>query len=654
MAYRVKSTYLPEQYDFAGNILDQYDQSTYQITMYMKPEYRTDNPDNWVLQDQDVIIAQTGVTGITIPNLRIENLATGQGLVSTKITFTLEQPQSVDLPDRIISIKERFGYGEVTDTVFFMRIRFLGYTSDIEDNDSAGEPVKIGRDVYYRLMLTRMNIQVDERGGTYEFEALDTPTRTIDDIWRFPKDGYTVGETVTEHMENLCEILEEFNQEEHHEFEVDLSNLIGTDREDLIQDDQIYTPGEAESFFTRLSVAADAATSLRDRQAALRNLPSIDDDNDDGDYSEIIDKRGIPFKRGQSVYEYLVTLLSVNDEFYEMITRLANIDDPDSEIDNKIGAVRWVKMNMTHEVIGQADEDHIFIKRYTLIPTLYDNVRSDMVTDERETTLNRQDGQGRFQDMWQRGMIRKTYDYLFTGLNDQVTNLEISWDATVGLLMGRRKGTQNHEPGSAYVKATESNLNPDEETLRERNEGQQYNRPASFSQDLTGEPGPHQWAENDHDYGFSGNRGSQLRVKKTESIDEQESPVKTNSRRHTLFGHLVNQSVNDQFLLKLDMSVRGDPWYLDNGRISPSTDDRMFMRLNDNCLFLTIRSPERHDHDVDDEDNNSGYWQFGKTSRMFSGVYRVIKVVCNFDGGTYSNDLECQQILTVNVIEGSD
>lgn len=658
MTYRVKSTYLPDQYDFAGNILDQFDQATYQLTLFMKPDYKTRDPAKWILTDKDVIIAQTGVTGTLVKTLTVENLVVG-GLVSTNIKFQLEQPQSVDLFDRIISTKERFGYGKITNTIMFMRIRFLGYTSDQDDNDGAGEPAPIGNDIYLRMDLTKVNIQVSETGSVYDFEALDTGTSTMTKIWRFPKNGYTVGETIREHLENLAEVLTEFHQEQGNQFKIDFSNLLKPDSDDdwtnqegLIQDDEIYDASSAESLFTRISNAADAAGSVDDRQSALKNIPKIDDSTPDNDYEEIVDNRGIPFKAGQNLYEYLVTLLSANDEFYSMITRLENIDEPDSEVDNQKGVLRWARMNMSHDIIQLDEQDHDFVREYVLQPTLYDNVRNDMITDARETTLTPDDGQGRFEDMWNKQLIRKTYDYLFTGLNDQIQSLNIDWNPTIGILVARQDGRQSLEAGDVYAKHTEASKDP--EQLYNRDQGLQLaNQQArSFSDDLPGEPDPANTYGTTT--GYSDNNSGQQQVINTESIPATEAPVKTASRKHTLFGHLVNQSENAQFLLQLNMTVRGDPWFIDNGRIASSTDDQMYMRGSDNCIFLTIRSPERYDPDIDDEDNNTGYWQFSNASRMFSGVYRVIKAVNNFQDGQFTSELECQQVLTVNIIEGSN
>jgi len=659
--YTVKSTYLPEKYSFPGNILDQFDQSTYQITLYMKPNYRSSDPADWPLTADDVIIAQTGTTGIIIPDLSIDSFFTSSGAVATKFSFRLEQPQSVDLLDRIIKVKEDFKYTNVTETVMHLRIRFLGYQADPEDNAAGGESVKIGNDVHYRISLTKLSLSVNESGSVYEFEALDTAGRAAQETWRFPANGHTTGATITEHLTDLCEWLTKHYDGQGHQFKLDSKFLLGDESSGLIKDEDVYLPAQAEDFFARLNAAEERSTTLGDRTAEIKNTFRLDDDNSTDEYAELQENQQIPFKKGQSYYEYLVTLLSVNDDFYDQLTRLAEIDNPDSELDNKKGSVSWVRMNMSSEVIGLDPKSHTLTKEFTLIPTIYKNVRTDMITDERETTLTPAEGQARFQQIFDDGQIQKTYDYLFTGLNDQIVSLDIKYDPSIIILIPRRLGFQSTEAGGTYAATVNSSLDPENQLQRAQANQNSPDPVRSFSPDLPGEPDPLaapglfidslQYAGSLRE---ENNMGLATKTDDTYTVPEQETPIKAGTRRHTLFGHLVNQSVNDLFLLQLNMTVRGDPWFLDSGQITPSTREQMSMKLDDNCIFLTIRTPELYDSDLTDEDNNTGYWQYGRTSRMFSGVFRLLKTTSNFSDGKYTVDLEAQQILTANLIDSGD
>lgn len=115
--------------------------------------------------------------------------------------------------------------------------------------------------------------------------------------------------------------------------------------------------------------------------------------------------------------------------------------------------------------------------------------------------------------------------------------------------------------------------------------------------------------------------------------------------RNTLFGNYADQLASDQaFLAMLDLGLRGDPWYLGSGGLTPKSKQSSKTTANlendTQSFWLTIRAPQTYDFDVVDEDNNSGYWRFDGVSQTFSGLYNVMKVTHNFSDGAYTIDME--------------
>ena len=53
-----------------------------------------------------------------------------------------------------------------------------------------------------------------------------------------------------------------------------------------------------------------------------------------------------------------------------------------------------------------------------------------------------------------------------------------------------------------------------------------------------------------------------------------------------------------------------------------------------------MQSPRLFDFDVDDEDNNEGYWSADGTAYFISGVYMLIKAISMFDGGEFKQKIE--------------
>jgi hypothetical protein len=122
--------------------------------------------------------------------------------------------------------------------------------------------------------------------------------------------------------------------------------------------------------------------------------------------------------------------------------------------------------------------------------------------------------------------------------------------------------------------------------------------------------------------------------------------------RNNLFGYYMQQHANPDFLLKLDMNIKGDPWYLGSPftgsskpvvKMSEHTDDSnsnyVVYDKRDNLILFDMQSPRLFDFDVDEEDNNTGYWSQEGTAYFISGVYFLIKAVSKFSGGVFTQEL---------------
>ena len=117
--------------------------------------------------------------------------------------------------------------------------------------------------------------------------------------------------------------------------------------------------------------------------------------------------------------------------------------------------------------------------------------------------------------------------------------------------------------------------------------------------------------------------------------------------KNALYGSIASQHADQTFLLSIDLTLRGDPWYLGQPGFGGSTFESANFNKDDNCFWLRIQSPVAYDPDTDDEDSslNSGYWNFKGVSQTFSGVYRMTRCVNSFSGGLYSVDVQANRIL---------
>jgi hypothetical protein len=117
-------------------------------------------------------------------------------------------------------------------------------------------------------------------------------------------------------------------------------------------------------------------------------------------------------------------------------------------------------------------------------------------------------------------------------------------------------------------------------------------------------------------------------------------------------GYYMQQKMEPSFLVKLDMVVKGDPWYLGSPKTDPfesttptsestdeSNEEYVVFDKRDNVILFDMQSPRLFDYNVDDEDKNMGYWSADGTAYFISGMYMLVKAVSSFSNGEFKQDL---------------
>ena len=123
--------------------------------------------------------------------------------------------------------------------------------------------------------------------------------------------------------------------------------------------------------------------------------------------------------------------------------------------------------------------------------------------------------------------------------------------------------------------------------------------------------------------------------------------------RQNLMGYYMQQKMEPSFLVNLEMTIKGDPWYLGSPMTTAnrpiekmtehtdeSNEDYVVFDKKDNVILFDMQSPRLFDFDVDDEDNNEGYWSADGTAYFISGVYMLIKAISMFEGGEFKQKIE--------------
>lgn len=764
-------------FDVLGNILDTVDSPTYSATLYMLRSGLSEQADSEVAKVDDnllgkpsdtVILAKTGVTGTTIDNIQITTLSTTEKPNAVGVNFTIIQPGAANFLDQIQMAKLYLGHPNTATPTVFLEIRFQGRAADIDNNEEGGQPVIVAGPFRYKLNITDFTVKIDEKGSEYSVQTVASQSYAFRNmIYKMPKTFTTVGKTITEHIKGESGIekqLNNFHKEaanngEPDEIVFDLSELIGagedgTIGQDKINDDKLLTgeDAEAEDVNRVLNETYAIADAVDHRQAI------VDAPKEEGDSAEpIFSEDRLMTKEGVTIDNLFLTLLSMCPEFYNKITRKEKIDEPsDESVKSDQAYVSWFKIKSKVEQLKYDKTRNDYAHRYTYTPILYKSARTDIAVSQKELELPIEDADGRIKQIYENGGIKKAYHYLFTGLNDQILNLDITYDNGIGLLLPPKGGAYGEfstvtgeklagavaEGKDTSLKGLIENLIDDNKSALDRNlfgnllgdikeavdglsdavaqidafanqvssltgmgfdtiksiidnpteasinglidalgtaELSQLAADASINQalpptqgsgippgynpsksayvygaDLVQESETPMTAQELVEYGYhtvelnAENMEIKQEVQRTQDSENEvdSGTYKVGSVRNTLFGVLASQHENDAvFMNELNMTLRGDPWYLGSHDVQKSDDNAGNFYGDDNCIWLTIRSPVTYDPYYDNEDKNTGYWKYDGVSKTFSGLYRLVTVEHSFSGGIYTCDINAQRII---------
>jgi len=788
-----------------GNLLDTYATPTYNVKLYMLRHDRTvaakdgiasyDETLTGPAEDQ-IILAQTGVTATTIDDLSIEALTAADGPNVVQIKFTITQPGAATFIDQLQLARTYLDQPNSAFPIVFLEIRFQGWLGSTmgkdDDEDTGGQYAEITDPIRWKLHLTKLATTINEKGSKYECEAI--PSKTVAftaPLYKVPAKLTTTGRTITEHVKSFTDALNHYHRDTAgHKvpdiYEFDLSHLIAgdpapapdpdateeeyygaeapntlaSDTDDNVMPDGTLNPGliQDETILT----SADPETDDRNRlmneayiigDAVGAKQAFVDDPKDVGESPEItFDQDYLNIPKDMTIEKYFASLLSMNQEFYTKISRMENLDDPaSSQCSVDDAYVYWFKMNAEVSQLTFDNSRNRFAHKIVYKPTMYKSSRPDIVVNEKEIAKTPENYKSIANQIFDDGALKKAYHYIFTGLNDQILSLDITYNNGIALMLPPLGGAISHatvilaekagsidrgedttlegvvenlieakskatakdvfkdfmdsinklvdlasDAGTGLVQQLEDATGLDNDTitsalqdnntanqqalenaldskaLKKINAQNQINNPSvesfpeydpelsgyNYSVDLVNPMETPLTATELEELGYLTAEGiaeATIIPYPTESgtlnqdSASEAATIKKGSVQNTLFGVIASQHTNDAvFLLKLEMTVRGDPWYLGKDT-DENTDEKHanFFYGGDNHFYLSLRSPRTFDMDWRDEDSeiNTGYWKGDGVSRTFGGIYRLIKVTNNFVNGEFTTDITAQRIV---------
>jgi hypothetical protein len=453
-----------------GNVLDTTDNYVYVAKLYMIPpvasppsstptasgtDARTDsggsgsggkggyvNNATIAAPSETVVLAQTGVTGTHIDNIEIAQvLNLSSNTIEIKhVKFEIIQPGAANFLDQILATRAAIGapvFGN--DVPMFLEIVFKGYTSSMGDVDEGGAaPYILAGPFRYRLEIGTISFEITETGSTYSFDCVVTPgTAFTDDMFRMPKTFTTSGGTIDEHINGPDGILRHLRdyQEDNNttasikdEFVIDLSGILASSNPEYgLKDLKVDTNMNAEEV-NRLMNNDLTGLDAADYKAALEAAVK-----DEGPIDIFVDSDRITVRQGTTMARYINTLLSMNKEFFQKLTRKVNPEDPsDNAVDRKQAFVNWFKLNGDVEFIDYDTQRNKYARKIYFKPLIYATAKTTVAQrPDENSNLNQEEVAARVSAL----NIIKAYNYTYTGLNDQIYSCQVKYDAGQELLM---------------------------------------------------------------------------------------------------------------------------------------------------------------------------------------------------------------------------
>lgn len=481
-----------------GNILDEYSNSTYTAKLYIiNPNTGASGEANQSAEsarqnagapgnsgstltaspDQTVIIAQTGVTaGNTLENLTIETY----GGSPSGINFTIKQPNRADLLDQIVLARSFLNIEGTQGVYLYLEVQFKGYTDEADyftvgGTDPGGQLVDIAGPYRWKMTVNNVNASMDSGGGTYDFECAFLELEAFKDKrYRLGQNITARGKTITEMVQSIQDGINKFlesnnDKQVKDQVEFDLSGLlksasnVSDQNKVLIDDENLILPDVNTGDTTKAPL--NTADAKSEKTAEQRIQESQDPNSDPEEITTDNTTNVINFTIGESIQEVLQKVLAMCPEARFRYCRKTNPDEiEDQEVNKDQPFVQRLKVNAGVEDIGFDKRTNTAAYKIIYRPVLYRSATDQQfVVPEENEDLTPSDVQARFDDIIGSGNCRKAYQYLFTGVNDQIMNLDITFNNAISTLMTPRRGLVGTTDAATAKEKTE-NVEKDEDT----------------------------------------------------------------------------------------------------------------------------------------------------------------------------------------------
>ena len=709
--------------DFQPNLLDNYDAVTYHFKFFM-----TSSQDAYsgnVLDPRaQVVIAESGVSDLTIDGVTFDGIAVpsvdaGTGTqILTK--FEIVEPAGAGLLDKIFYESLDLGICNWNTMPVFLQLEFRGRNPVTSNSDADGAPGSLGNLRWlWCLKINNIKADVTQMGTRYSFSAI------LYNEFAQSNACFTLLNNVSlEKIDTVRNAIAELQDK--------------LNKDQLLRTLDNYGLPDVYNFVIDSKIQKYQIHPNNDNTDSKRN-------DSYGTWAS----KSAQFTQGTSIDKIIDSILAHTAEYQKSMTGSTAPGNEGQPINAEISKMKsfWRIITESRPFAfdkrrgDYANEFTIFIIDYD-IGVLDANIFQT-------TNVTTEDSLARFATYVNKGILKKKYNYIFTGLNDQVIGLDLSFNNAFSVAAARYGGVYVNSSASDYgpvaqddakdqlavteklknyiklqndaktstadlakaqtdymmslesAKLTEETKNQYATVLAAQKPGAKidlsvygnnYKRltdksvapdTAQYPRSLAG------WYTNNNSEiipafvsdvnlkseqtlnvyknFLAGSGGGQLRpISFREGSQEKSTGQGIESGSDSGVTKLANifslalHSANDVNLIKLKINIKGDPFWLfphpvSGDKLIPNAEKDPAVAIEflknsqktitnaanlygaDNYIIVRFRTPR-----IYNLQNNDGDLDPYTEVDTFSGVYRVIKVASSFEGGKFTQSLECQ------------
>lgn len=402
--------------NFLPNFLDNFDVVTYHWKLFITSTENAASGNVLSLANQ-TIIAESGVSDLTIDKIEMHGIATptvetGVGTMTT-IKFEIVEPAGAGLLDKLYYQSVALGIGNWFTMPVFIQLSFRG--RDPTTSQSVTQGSSSGLDAFswvWPISIGKVKANVTEVGTRYEFETIPYDDLAQSNSVFAIKNNATLTKLTT------------FGQAMS-----DLQTKLNADAyEQLIDNYSI----------------PDTFTIVVDPKLIPIQLINSQENKSSSRASDYVDfgKKTATFPQGASIDSIVNALLGSTDYFQKAMQNSPTPSakpNPSNTETNQMKKL-WRIVTETKPIkYDQLRQDNakaftIYIVEYNLGVADVTAAQTGQTPDSKPASIKR------FNEYIQKNILNKRYDYIFTGLNDQIIHLDLNMDFAYQAVVARLGG----------------------------------------------------------------------------------------------------------------------------------------------------------------------------------------------------------------------